>query len=56
MLVITEAQYGSLLATAGHKLTRVVPTASVRTVFEVKRPAASPVKPDRVENGHWNST
>jgi hypothetical protein len=38
----TEAQYRALLATAGLELTRVVPTASVRSVFEAKLPDASP--------------
>jgi len=48
MLVITggrqrtEAQYRALLATAGLELTRVIPTASVRSVFEAKLPDASP--------------
>jgi hypothetical protein len=47
MLVITggrqrtEAQYRALLATAGLALTRVVQTASARSVFEAKLPDAS---------------
>jgi predicted O-methyltransferase YrrM len=47
MLVITggrqrtEAQYRALLATAGLELTRVVPTAAFRRVFEAKLPDAS---------------
>jgi hypothetical protein len=47
MLVITggrqrtEAQYRALLAAAGLELTRVVPTASVRSVFEARLPDGS---------------
>jgi hypothetical protein len=47
MLVITggrqrtEAQYRMLLAAAGLELVRVIPTASVRSVFEARLPNAA---------------